>query len=80
LLGIQNKTEAKDVLPPKGQKNAVFAPGDLDLQTCPNKGPNTSSMWIWCKSVQQFPGCFIHKQKKSQTAPKTEPYTVHSVQ
>jgi len=24
---------------------------DLDLQTCPSEGPNTSSMWIWLKSV-----------------------------
>jgi len=31
----------------------------FDLQTCPSEGPNTSSMWIWRKSIQQF----IYKQK-----------------
>jgi len=24
---------------------------DLDLQTRPSEGPNTSSVWIWRKSV-----------------------------
>jgi len=28
----------------------------------PSKGPNTSSVWIWCKSVTRFPRYFIHKQ------------------
>jgi len=37
---------------------------DLDIQTRPSKGPNTSSLWISRKSVQQFPRYFIHKQKK----------------
>jgi len=27
---------------------------DLDLQTRLNEGPNTSSLWIYCKSVQRF--------------------------
>jgi len=36
---------------------------DLDLQTTPSAGPNTSSMWTWRKSVQPFPRYFIHKQK-----------------
>ena len=36
---------------------------DLDLQTRPSEGPNTSSVWIWRKSVQRFPRYFIHKQK-----------------
>jgi len=35
----------------------------FDLQTSPSKGPNTSSMWIWRKSVQLFQRYFIHKQK-----------------
>jgi len=43
---------------------------DLDLQTRLSEGSNTSSVWIWCKSAQQFPRYFIHKQKV--TAPKTE--------
>jgi len=38
----------------------------------------TRSLWIWCKSVQQFPRYFTHK-KKSWTAPKSEPYAVHCV-
>jgi len=50
---------------------------NLDIQTPPNEGPNMSSMWIWCKSVQQFWRYFIHKQKTSQTVPTTEPYAVH---
>ena len=37
---------------------------DLYLQTRPSEGPNTSSMWIWRKSVQWFPRYFIHKQEK----------------
>jgi len=34
---------------------------DLGLQTSPSEGLNTSSMWIWRKSVQQFPIYFIQK-------------------
>jgi len=45
---------------------------DLDLQTRPSEGPNTSSMWIWRTSVQWFPRYFIHKQKSHR--PKTELY------
>jgi len=44
-----------------------FVPGDLDLQTCPSEGPDTSSVWIWLESVQRFLRYFIHKQKKPQT-------------
>jgi len=72
--------------PPKGMKNAVFLSlvtltFDLDIQTGLSKRPNTSSTWIWCKSVQWLRRNFIHKQTKgSQTVPKTEPYTVHCVQ
>jgi len=32
-----------------------------------SEGPNTSSAWIWRKSVQRFRGYFIHRQK-----PKTD--------
>jgi len=52
---------------------------DLDIQTRPSEGPNTSFVRIWRKSVQPFPRYLIHKQK-SQTALKTEPYAVHCVQ
>jgi len=47
---IKIKLEAKDVSPSitackplNWLKNALFVPGDLDLQTCPNKGPYGSS-------------------------------------
>jgi len=30
-------------------------PWSVDLQTCPNKGPNTSSMWMCPISIQRFP-------------------------
>jgi len=40
---------------------------DPDIQTRLSKGPNTSSVWIWRKSVQRFPTYFIHKQKKPRT-------------
>ena len=42
-----------------GVHSAFFVPGDLDH--CPwhlnssERGPNTSSLWIWCKSVQLLP-------------------------
>ena len=52
--------------PLKGLKKAVFVPGDLDIQTCPSKGPNMSSLLIWCKSVQWFPEIFHTETKKSQ--------------
>jgi len=52
---------------------------DLDLQTRPSEGPNTSSVWIWCKSVQRFPRYLIHKQKHRLMAPKIEPSVVHCV-
>jgi len=35
---------------------------DLDIQTRPSEGPNTSSLWIWCKCVQPFQRYLIHKQ------------------
>jgi len=38
----------------------------FDLQGCPSKGPNMSSVWIWHKSVQWFPEIF-HTQTKKQT-------------
>jgi len=45
-----------------------FVPGDLldqaldlDIQTRPSEGQNTSSLWIWCKSVQQFLRYLMHK-------------------
>jgi len=61
---------------------ARFVPGDLDLdiQTRPSKGPNTSFVWLWRKSVQRFRRYLIHKQKiNKKTALKTEPYAVHCV-
>ena len=51
---------------------------DLDLQTCPNEGPNSSSIWIWCKSVQRFQRYFICKQKTTDDGrrQKTQPSSV----
>jgi len=37
---------------------------DLDIQTRPSEGTNTSSLWIWYKSIQRFPRYLIHKQNK----------------
>ena len=55
----------------KGAKNAVLSlvtlTFDLDLQTRPSEGPNTSSVWIWRKSVQRFPGIFHTQTKNPQT-------------
>ena len=59
------QTQTAHKLPEK-PKMPFFVPGDLYLwpSTCPNKGPNTSSMWIWCKSVSAVPGIF-HTQTKN---------------
>ena len=69
----------KDVLPninrtqaAEGTENAflslVTLTFDTDFQTRSSEGPNTSSVWIWRKSVQQFPRYFIHKQKATNGA------------
>jgi len=39
----------------------------FDLQTSLSEGPNTSSLWIWHKSVQWFRRYFIHQKKLEQT-------------
>jgi len=39
---------------------------DLRIQTPSSEGPNTYSLWIWCKSVQRFPRYLRHKQKKEK--------------
>jgi len=51
---------------------------DLDIQTSASEGPNTSSLWIWRKSVQRFPRYLSDKQKNKQNeqvtdSAKTEP-------
>ena len=57
---------------------AFFVPGDLtfdlNLQTRPSEGPNTSSLWILRKSVQPFPRYLSDKLKKQehQQACKTQ--------
>ena len=77
LYKSNSKLEAKDVLPninctqaAKRDKKCHFLSlvtlaFDLDLQTQPSEGPNTSSMWMWRKSIQRFPWYFIHKTKKT---------------
>ena len=54
-------------------QNAVLCPWwpwpltfNFDLQTRPSEGPNTSSVWIWRKSVQRFLRYFI-PNKNPQT-------------
>ena len=73
----QCQLEAKDVLPtqtarrpPKGPKNSVFVPGDLDLniQARLSEEPNTSFLRIWRKSVQRFPRYFTQQNKCSAVA------------
>jgi len=63
--------------PPKRPKNSVFSLWwpwpfifDLDLQTHPSEGRNTSSVWIWRKSVQRFPRYFIHERKSHRHGAK----------
>ena len=52
------------IYPPKNPfLSVVTLTFDLDLQTHPSEGPNTSRLWIWRKSVQRFRRYFIHKQK-----------------
>jgi len=67
--------ETEDVLPninctqtTETPKNVIFLflvtlTFDLDLQTHPSEGPNTSSVWIWHKSFQWFRRYFVDKQK-----------------
>jgi len=61
----------------KGQKNAVFIPGDLDLW------PLNSSEWhVFCVNLVQIrsavPEIFHTRTKKNRLmVPKTEPSTVH---
>jgi len=47
-------------------ENAVFVPGDLDLdiQTCPSEGPNMTSLWTWHKCVQRVPRDISYTNKK----------------
>jgi len=40
---------------------------DLDIQTLPSEGPDTSSQWIWRKSIQRFPRYLMHKQNENVT-------------
>jgi len=48
-----SKHWSNDVFPNINRTQATEI--DLDLQTVPSEGWNTCSMWISCKSVQQFP-------------------------
>jgi len=61
--------------------SALFVPDDHDIQSHASEGPNTSSLWIWRKSIQWLLRCFIYKQKKSHSAPRTEPLcsSLHAV-
>jgi len=66
-----NKLKATDVLPntkarrpPKGPKMPFLSPVTLTFNLWPWPS-NTSSVWIWHKSVQRFSKYFIHKQKNT---------------
>jgi len=72
-LGISphssNGNNYKDVLPninctqaAETTEKCCFCLCDLDLQTRPSEGPNTSSMWVWHKFVQRFQRYFIHNK------------------
>jgi len=64
---------------PKGRKKPVFlslVTLTFDFQTCPSKGPNTYSMCIWHKSVQQFRRYLVHKQKTEPTGRDGQEYAV----
>ena len=72
----------------KGRKMPFFVfvtlTFELDLQTYPSEGPNTTSVWIWRKSFQRFRWYFIHKQKvpapKNRTlrsSLSSDKYTLH---
>jgi len=44
---------------------------DLDTQTRPSEGPNTSFVWIWRKSVQNLPPfTACHKKERNPYATK----------
>ena len=50
---------------------------DLHIHICPIDGPNTSSLWIWHKSVQRFPEIFdLQTNKKVTDSAKIS--TLHS--
>jgi len=57
--------------------NAIFVPGDLDLDIQTHS--RTYSTRIWCKSIQRFPEIFHKQTKKSQRVPKAQPYAVNCV-
>jgi len=42
----------------------------FDIQSPPTEGPNTSSLWIWHKSVQRLTRYFAHKQKSHRQCQK----------
>jgi len=75
---LRYSVDAEEVLPninrtqaAERAENNVFVPGDLDL---PNEGLNTSSVWIWLKSVQRFLKYFIHKQKTQTGGARNRTY------
>jgi len=42
----------------------------LDIQTHPSEGPNTPSLWIWCKATQRLPDIFRTQTRKSHSTQK----------
>ena len=52
---------------------------DLDLQTCPSEGPNTSSVWIWHKSVPEIFHTLTKKPQTDGTRNRTFHSSLHAV-
>ena len=72
-----NLSEISSAIPEISAENAVFCPCwpwplpiDLDIQTRPSEGSNTSSVWIWRKSIRRFSRYFIRKQKSHRPCQK----------
>ena len=67
-----NLSQIRSPVPEISDKKPVFVRDDLDLQlqTRPSEGPNTSSVCICCKSVQWFSRYLIHKQKSHRQRQK----------
>jgi len=67
-----NLSQIRSAVPEISNEKPVFVCDDLDLQlqTRPSEGPNTSSVCICCKSVKWFPRYLIHKQKSHRQCEK----------
>jgi len=74
LLLNMNRTQAAERAEKCRFLSLVTLTFDLDLQTRPSEGQNTSSMSIWRKSVHRFPRYFIHKRKTQTDGAKNRTF------